>query len=71
MQFVKTLLSDDTTELLNFAHVKSVSVNSGDSSLSDITFTDDSVKVAKCELSILTTFLLPLLVKEDLAGNPL
>ena len=64
-------MKDGSTELINFGEVLRVMVNSSDSDKTDLIMTNATTQTIDCELSILTPFLIPLLVKEDLAGNPL
>jgi len=66
--FVKCLMDDASTQIINFAYVKNVKQNG---SKCDLTMSDDSVVTIDCEFSILQSIMLPLLANEDLAGNAL
>ncbi len=71
MSWVKVQMMDSKVRMINFANLKHIEINVSNSAYSDLVYMDNSVVTIDCEFSILQATLLPILVKEDLAGNPL
>jgi hypothetical protein len=71
MSWVKVQLTDTAVRMINFANLKHIEINGSNSAYSDLVYMDNSVVTIDCEFKILQAILLPILVKEDLAGNPL